>query len=58
MNTVSIAHTQRPVASIGGKGYNLFRLQEAGVNVPPFVVIPQELMWIVLGMEAGDDELL
>jgi phosphoenolpyruvate synthase/pyruvate phosphate dikinase len=56
MNTLSLAHEQRPVSSIGGKGFNLFRLKEAGVRVPEFVVIPQEIMWATLGMEAGDDE--
>lgn len=56
MNSISVAHEQRPVSSIGGKGFNLFRLKETGVNVPPFVVIPQEMMWAVIGVEAGDDE--
>src|SRR5258708_2599048 len=30
--------------TIGGKAENLFRLQSAGFNVPPFIVIPQETL--------------
>lgn len=31
-------------SGIGGKAKNLFRLAEAGMNVPKFVVIPQEVL--------------
>ena len=53
-----IKNTDKPTASIGGKAKNLFALQELGLNVPKWLVIPQEALAVVIdGQENINDAI-
>ena len=41
---------------IGGKAANLFRLKESGINVPSFLVLPQETFIDLMPQELKADE--
>jgi phosphoenolpyruvate synthase/pyruvate phosphate dikinase len=45
---------------IGGKAGNLFRLQELGLNVPRFIVIPQEVLhhYVPESIRTSDPEII
>jgi phosphoenolpyruvate synthase/pyruvate phosphate dikinase len=45
---------------IGGKAGNLFRLQELGLNVPHFIVIPQEVLhhYVPESIRTSDPEII
>lgn len=42
--------------TVGGKAKNLFFLKEAGVNVPHFVVIPQEELLRIISTETNEEK--
>ncbi|GAB2765833.1 phosphoenolpyruvate synthase [Rhabdobacter roseus] len=53
----NVLHTDpNPTGTLGGKAKNLFRLQEMGLRVPPFAVLPVEVLEALVPQEirAGD----
>src|ERR1700752_3988536 len=44
--------------TVGGKAKNLFILKEVGINVPHFVVIPQEELLTIISKESAIEQQL